>query len=150
VTPAFKEELARDVVRIDARAAMPSPSACPTAPARTSVTRTGRPASRIAYAAGDRTAADLAARLAALGVADARTVLPLDAAALAASLREGREAAYVIVLAHGLPRCDDASRPAGSVVLPLVDTRAHALVRNGAPPLTVDQDGMLRLLPGSP
>ena len=150
VTPAFREELARDVVRIDARAAMPSPSACPTAPARTSATRTGRPGARIAYNAGDRTAGDLAARLAALGVADARTVLPLNAAALTASLREGREAAYVIVLPRGLPRCDDGSRPAGSVVLPLVDSRAHALVRNGAPPLTVDQDGVLRLLPGSP
>ncbi len=150
MTPAFRQELARDAVRIDARGAMASPAACPANPTRVPGSRSSRAGARIAYTAGDRTAADLAARLAALGVAGAHTAVPMEAAALTASLREGREAAYVIVLPGGLPRCDDASRLAGSIVLPLADTRANALVRNGAPPLTVDQDGVLRLLPESP
>jgi hypothetical protein len=31
-----------------------------------------------------------------------------------------------------------------------VETRAHAIVRRGVPPMTVDWDGTLRLLPETP
>jgi hypothetical protein len=141
LTPAFKEALARDAVRIDARAAAGAPMGC--APATPAPSHSGRPAGRIAYPAGDRTAADLAARLAALGIAGARSAVALDSVALIASLRAGAEVAYVVVLARA---CDQASRAAASAVLPLVETRAHAVVRSGAPPLTVDRDGVLRLL----
>ena len=149
VTPAFREALARDAVRVDARAATSLPQSCPGTPGRASGSRPGVRGTRIAYAAGDRTAADLAARLAALGVDGAHTVVPMEIPALTASLREGREAAYVVVLPRGIRPCDDVPRPAGSLLLPLVETRAHAIVRNGGPPLTVDQDGVLRLLPES-
>ncbi len=145
LTPAFKEALARDAVRIDARAATAAPAGCvvPTpAPSHSA-----HPGARVAYPAGDRTAADLAARLAAFGIAGARSVVALDSIALAASLRVSAEAAYVVVLSR---KCDPASRPPGPAVLPLVETRAHAVVRGGAPPLTVDRDGVLRLLPERP
>ncbi|HEY8105536.1 MAG TPA: ABC transporter substrate-binding protein [Gemmatimonadales bacterium] len=145
VTPAFKETLARDAVRIDARAATAVAAGCPVA--TLAPNRSAHPGTRIAYRAGDRTAGDLAARLAALGIAGARSVVALDSVALIASLRAGAEVAYVVVLARA---CDEASRAAGAAVLPLVETRAHAVVRSGAPPLTVDRDGVLRLLPETP
>jgi hypothetical protein len=145
VTPAFKETLARDAVRIDARAATAVAAGCPVA--TLAPNRSAHPETRIAYRAGDRTAGDLAARLAALGIAGARSVVALDSVALIASLRAGAEVAYVVVLARA---CDEASRAAGAAVLPLVETRAHAVVRSGAPPLTVDRDGVLRLLPETP
>ena len=150
VTPGFRDALARDAVRVDARAAPDSlalPACSPALPASSPPART---TARIAYPSADVTARDLAARLAALGVAGARAILPLDQDALAASLRAGREAAYVLALPQTLALCQDLAVPAGAAVLPLVDTRAHALVRQGAPPLTVDWDGTLRLLPEMP
>jgi extracellular solute-binding protein (family 5) len=148
--PGFRDALARDAVRVDARAAAGAsvPPACSTPPAASaSPARTG---ARIAYPAADATARDLAARLAALGVAGARAILPLDEDALLASLRAGREAAYVVALPRTLALCQDLAVPGGAAVLPLVDTRPHALVRQGAPPMTVDWDGTLRLLPETP
>jgi hypothetical protein len=71
----------------------------------------------------------------------------LDAAAFETSVRGGTERAYVV----GLPRqslapCRDASMwPEGARLLPLIDTRAYAIVRKGAPPLTVDWDGTIRV-----
>jgi len=34
--------------------------------------------------------------------------------------------------------------PAGARAVPLVETRAHAIVRRGAPPLAVEWDGAVR------
>jgi hypothetical protein len=149
VAPGFRDALARDAVRVDARAAAgaSAPPACSATPPSSPPART---TARIAYSAADATARDLAARLAALGVAGARAILPLDRDALVSSLRAGREAAYVLALPRTLALCQDLVVPAGGVVLRLVDTRAHALVRQGAPPLTVDWDGGLRLLPEAP
>ena len=150
VAPSFRDALARDAVRVDARAAAgaSAPPACSAAPPASSPP--ARTTARIAYPSADATARDLAARLAALGVAGARAILPLDGDALLASLRAGREAAYVVALPRTLALCQDLVVPAGAAVLPLVDTRAHALVRQGAPPMTVDWDGTLRLLPETP
>jgi hypothetical protein len=150
MAPGFRDALARDAVRVEAQAAaaasvLPTCAAAPPAsppPARTTA--------RIAYASADVTARDLAARLAALGVAGTRTILPLDGDTLLASLRAGREAAYVLGLPRTLALCQDLVAPAGAAVLPLIDTRAHALVRRDAPPMTVDWDGTLRLLPEAP
>jgi Bacterial extracellular solute-binding proteins, family 5 Middle len=150
VAPGFRDALARDAVRVEARGAPGDsvPPACSAAPpASASPARTG---ARIAYPAADATARDLAARLAALGTAGARAILPLDQDALVASLRAGREVAWVLALPRTLAPCEDLPVPGGAAVLPLVDTRARALVRQGAPPLTVDWDGTLRLLPETP
>jgi len=150
VAAGFREALARDAVRVDARAPLGSPAggACSAPPPVSSTpTRTG---ARIVYPAADATARDLAARLAALGVAGARAILPLDGDAFLASLRAGRETAYVLALPRTLASCDDLPVPEGAAVLPLVETRAQALVRQGAPPMTVDWDGTLRLLPETP
>jgi hypothetical protein len=72
----------------------------------------------------------------------------LDAAEFARAVRRRTERAYVI----GLPRqslapCRDASIwPRGAPLLPLIDTRAYAIVRKGTPPLTVEWDGTIRLV----
>lgn len=158
VAPGFRDALARDAVRVEARSAAGDsmPSACPS-PHSTGADETPPPAggpartgARIAYPATDPVARDLAARLAALGAAGARAILPLDQDALVASLRAGREAAYVLALPRTLAPCEELLLPEGAALLPLVDTRAHALVRAGAPPLTVEWDGTLRLLPDTP
>jgi hypothetical protein len=148
----FREALARDAVRVDARAAAPPPfpTACAPGPAGVSPPPGSRPAARIGYAAGDGTARDLAARLAALGVAGARAIVPMDAPALAAARRDGSEVAFVVTLPRAAGVCEGLSAPPGAAVVPLVDVRAHALVRRGAPPLTLDWDGAVRLLAEAP
>jgi extracellular solute-binding protein (family 5) len=148
VTAGFRESLARDVVRVDARAAAPTMGA-PACPARPPGGSHPRPAiARIAYLGADRTARDLAARLVAVGVG--RAIIPLDSITLVASLRDGAETGYVLPLPRTLLSCGDLELPAGATVLPLVETRAHAIIRRGAPPMTVDWDGTLRLLPEAP
>lgn len=158
VTPGFRDALARDAVRVEARSAAGDSMlpACPS-PRPAGAEDAARPAgdrtrtgARVAYPATDPVARDLAARLAALGTAGARAILPLDQDALVASLRAGREVAYVLALPRTLAPCEELPLPEGAALLPLVDTRAHALVRAGAPPLTVDWDGTLRLLPETP
>ncbi|MEA2723944.1 MAG: hypothetical protein QOH59_1715 [Gemmatimonadales bacterium] len=148
-TVSVRRSLARDAVRGDARAAEPpywwSDMTCPspsTLPAQS-------PSSRVVYRKDDAVARGLAER----GVALASTgaglrAAGLDEAEFATAVRSGSERAYVI----GLPRqslapCRDVSTlPAGARLLPLIDTRAHAIVRKGAPPLTVDWDGTLRVM----
>lgn len=158
VVPGFREALARDAVRVEARSAAgdsltpacPSPRSTAVGEAPPSPGSPARTAGAIAYPSADAAARDLAARLAALGVAGARAVLPLDEDALLASLRAGHEAAYVLPLPRTLAPCRDIPVPAGAAVVPLVDTRAHVIVRSGAPSMAVEWDGTLRLLPETP
>jgi hypothetical protein len=152
-TVRLRETLARDAVRVAARAAEPpfpwgacaGPAA---APARAAVPV----APRIAYPAGDRIARDLAARIVAVGAAPARSIVALDSSALRESLREGREAAYILAEPRAplIPCTGPVPWPAGVTLFPLVDTRQHAILRRGAPPMTVDWDGTVRLLPELP
>ncbi len=108
---------------------------------------------RIVYDQTDRSAADVAARLVGLGVLGRGTVAAgLPAPAFAAALRVGGDAWYVLELPR---RVYDVCRaalelpawsPAGTIE-PLLDVRAHALVRRGLPRMVVDWDGTLRLTP---
>jgi len=148
-TVRLRETLARDAVRVDARAAEPpfSWGAC-AGPAGAPDRRAG-PAPRIGYSAGDRIARDLAARIVAVGAAPARSIVALDSASLRESLREAREAAYVVSQPRAplIPCAQPVPWPADVTVVPLVDTRQHAILRRGAPPVTVDWDGTVRLVP---
>jgi hypothetical protein len=142
--------LAKDAVRAEARAAEPpfwwteSASCLPDFTLSYQSTST-----RIVYRKDDSVARSLAERTVALApsVADLRAV-GLDPAEFATAIRNGRERAYII----GLPRqslapCRYSSMwPAGARLLPLIDTRAYAIVRKGAPPLTVEWDGTLRIV----
>ncbi|HET7296694.1 MAG TPA: ABC transporter substrate-binding protein [Gemmatimonadales bacterium] len=108
---------------------------------------------RVVYDQADRSAADLAARLVGLGVLGRGTVAAgLPSAAFGAAVRAGEDAWYVLDLprrvydpcraALGLPPWS----PAGAIE-PLLDVRAHAVVRRGLPRMVMEWDGTLRLSP---
>ena len=123
---------------------------------------------RIFYRADDPTARDLAERLLALagnrdstawlsglfaaadGAGQPRAV-PLAAAVFDSALSTGTPGTFVFALPRRPPvRCDAPTRwRRGSLVLPLIDSRAHAILRNGILSLTVDGDGSVRFLPPS-
>lgn len=153
-----REALARDAVRIDARAAAgpfwwDAGAGCPMpAPASLGPPRGGRGAARTVYPRGDPVARDLANRLVALSGGGA-VASGLSPDAFAAALREGAAAAYVLAL----PR-----RPLDSclalqaliarapwleprAVVPLVDVRRRVIARRGVGGLTADWDGTPRL-----
>lgn len=133
---ALRESLARDAVRADARAAggwYPwSGLACSAERAPAAVVRP-----RVAYVRGDATGREIAERLVAL---DGRvSVAELDSAALTEALANGQDAVYVIDLPAVAPERDACAllpgRAAGSAIVPLVETRAHAIIRDGVPSL---------------
>jgi hypothetical protein len=72
----------------------------------------------------------------------------LEPAEFAASVTNGLDRAYVMALPRQTltPCRDSAGWPGGATIQPLIDTRAHAIVRRGSPPLTVDWDGTVRVL----
>lgn len=139
-----------DAVRAAARVAEPpywwmARGICRSSPARHS----GMPGSHLVYPQDDEVARALAQRVVALAPASAGLrALGLDAPAFADAVRRGTERAYIV----GLPRqslapCRDGGFLPGAVRLfPLIDTRASAIVRKGAPPLSVEWDGTLRVM----
>jgi hypothetical protein len=146
---AAKASLAKDAVRAQARIAEPpywweNRGRCGV----TSTPPSKILSSRVVYPADDEVARGLAARLVALAdPARGLQAAGVESSEFAATLRAGSERAYVL----GLPRqslapCrDGSSLPAGAAVVPLIDTRALAIVRKGAPPLAVEWDGTLRI-----
>jgi hypothetical protein len=149
MTDLDRRSLARDAVSADARAAEPpfwwteNPS-CPGKAASGSRTTS----SRIAYVQGDPIARALAERLVALAAPGIQlTSVGLEQSQFDAALRQESERAYVV----GLPRqtltpCREAAGfPGNARVEPLIDSRAYAIVRNGAPPLSIEWDGTLRV-----
>ena len=108
---------------------------------------------RIVYNQSDRSAADVAARLVGLGALGRGAVAAgVPPTAFETSLRAGADAAYVLELPR---RVYDACRAAlelpswgsAGTVEPLLDIRAHAVVRRGLPRMALDWDGTLRLAP---
>lgn len=148
-TDGERRSLARDAVEADARVAEPpfwweQSLACPTAE-----TPTTPPAGdRIAYVQGDEVARALAERLVALAGPGTRLrIAALDQSGFAAALRAGSERAYVLALPKQvLDPCPEVSDlPGGARIQPLIESRAHAIVRRGAPPLMVEWDGTVRV-----
>ena len=72
----------------------------------------------------------------------------LEPAEFSGLLRYGAERAYVLALPRQtlVPCREAAALPGGARIQPLIDTRAHAIVRKGAPPLTVEWDGTVRVV----
>ncbi|HET9465397.1 MAG TPA: hypothetical protein VFO71_07705 [Gemmatimonadales bacterium] len=146
----IKSSLAKDVVRAGARAAEPPDwwsalGACPAGSPRP----TASPSSRVAYHQDDDVARALAERAVALAPTSAGLrAVGLDAEAFAAAVRDGADRGYIV----GLPReslapCRDRPLwPEGARLVPLIDTRGWAIVRKGAPPLTVEWDGTVRVV----
>ena len=108
---------------------------------------------RVVYLRGDEAARGLAERIVALAASDEglRTAA-LGASEFSSALAGGGERAYIIALPRQTlaPCRDSAGWPSGATLHPLIDTRAYALVRRGAPSLAVEWDGTLRLHPERP
>jgi hypothetical protein len=148
-TEGERQSLARDAVHADARAAEPPfwwmESSCPAGEPRSVL-----PVSdRIVYRGEDEVARALAERIVALAGPGSRLrAAGLERSQLDGAVREGSERAYVL----GIPRkplqpCRESSDfPAGARIQPLLDSRSHAIVRLGAPPLGVDWDGTIRVV----
>jgi hypothetical protein len=143
-TSAFREALAHDAVRADARAAgtgsWAEAASCRRTPGP-SVRAPGGAA--IAYRSSDRVGRDLAERLVALAEEPAATARGFSDSAFRSALLAGSERAYVVAVpVHATVPCRQrADWPPAALVLPLIETRPHAILRRGTPPLAVEWDG---------
>jgi hypothetical protein len=151
---AFRAGLARDAVRAEARGAEPplwwdEAGPCPSIESRPA-SRGAPRANAMVYAREDTVARALAERLVALSDDPATAARGLPDRLMAESLRDGVGRAYVVAVPRrALVPCRELARwPAGSLVIPLVDTRMSAIVRQGVPPLVVEFDGAIRPVEG--
>ncbi len=143
---ALRTGLAHDVVPGESRPAEPpfwwqAAVACRPAPAGPAPQRSGA----LLYPEGDSVAAALAARLVALSDESGLTARGVPRGGMDSLLaREGR-AAVIDLPKQALVPCRELSRwPAGSTIVPLVETRASAVIRRGSPALAIEYDGTLR------
>jgi hypothetical protein len=151
---AFRSGLARDAVRAEARGAEPPFWWDETAPCPAIETR---PASRgalranaVLYAREDTVARAIAERMVALSDDPTTATSGLPDRLMAESLGEGVGRAYeVAVPRRALVPCRALARwRAASIVIPLIDTRMSAIVRQGVPRLAVEFDGAIRPVEG--
>ena len=132
---------------------------------------------RIAYREGDTVARELAERLVALAAVHSPTLAALAPSlagrsrlraaavardAFAHAMETGQDAGYVLPLpvrapaacqSAGAPSADSLARGAAAEsrsIIPLVDTRAHVIVRRGSSGLAVDSLGAVTLLAPAP
>jgi hypothetical protein len=145
--------LARDAVKADARPAQP-PYWWETLPSCAGASSPAPPrarSSRIVYPAGDPVARGIAARIVALTKGSTPlTAGALEAADFEAALRSQSERAYIVPMPReSLASCrPEDTWPADVTLEPLIETRAHAIVRRGTPPIGVDWDGTVRVETG--
>lgn len=165
--PAERDELGRDAVQADVRGALPplpwpGQGACP-GPAGVPP---AMPPAVLAYAAGDPVARQLAERVVALATPLARPAwipsglarrLPRTRPAprdSIANLLAAWHAAAALTYYDRMPgiACDSLGPvPPGYAAVPLVDSRAHALVRRGSGvAFYITNDGGLRFVRGRP
>ena len=141
----FRAALARNAVRVAARAAEPPfwwehTERCDRSAARSSAA----PESRVVYPRADEVARALAERLVALSPGGL-VARGLGEAELHLALARETAAGYVLAVPRrALVPCRETRWwPAGMAAVPLIDTRPTLLLRAGAGPLAVDHDGGL-------
>ncbi len=146
---AFRAGLARDAVQAMARAAEPpfwwdAMGPCPEVEAPLQSQNSGTDA--VVYAREDAVARALAERVVALADQPTMATRGLPADAMTKAIRGGFGSAYVVALPRTalVPCREVVGWPAGTTLIPLIDTRLSAVVRRGVPPLTVELDGALR------
>ena len=153
----FREQLARDAVRSEARPAKPpywwsDLRGCSDSSSRGPMETGATSQVTIGYLASDATARALAERIVALGDSSwfARGLASHD---LENALQGGAMDAYILSLPiRSLVPCRDAMWPAGATLVPLVETRRTAVLRKDGPALVVGGDGSFRpdVTPGGP
>lgn len=144
----FRTSLARDAVRADARPSQAQPWWNGVCTAEQSNHSSQPTIPRLVYPGSDAVARQLAERISALaGDSLQLTAVGLEWNEFAAALRSGRDRGYVVALPlRPISPCREAMAwTAGHRVEPLIDTRAQVIVRNGAPALTIDWDGIPRI-----
>ena len=149
-TVSVRKSLAKDAVRASSRAPEPpywwsDHRSCQAA----SPLRSDNASSRVVYRKDDDIARGLAERIVALASPSAGLrAVGIEAPELAIAVRGGSDRAYVMgVPRQSLAPCRDVyGLPAGFRFLPLIESRAYAIVRNGAPPMTVEWDGTIRMV----
>ena len=147
---AFRAELARDAVRVDARAAAGSywwaDAAAVCSQLEESPTTTVRGLWTTSPDWNDPVARALAERLVALSPKPMRVTGGLDRRSPIPAIHSERGRAYVVPLPRTalVPCREIAAWPTGATVVPLIETRRSVVVRRGVPPLTVEFDGRLR------
>ena len=159
--------LARDAVRADARAAVDDwwwdqRNRCNLPPASSRAVAPAAGALRVAYPRGDAVARDIAGRLVALGVGGRGVVAAgLTPDDMADAVRSGAAVAFVLPLPRTaldpcaaaadllrrVPWLDEGDGFQAARLVPLIETRRHALVRGSVPGLTADWDGAVRVGP---
>ena len=104
---------------------------------------------RITYREADPVAAAIATRFVGLADSPVLRAAGVSDSEFVAAFRSGSSLAYVMALPRRVaaPCYRSGQLPAGARIQPLIDTRARAIVRRGAPPLTVDWDGGVRAVP---
>jgi hypothetical protein len=149
----LRAELVRDVVRAEARPAegpawWESAPECRAAAPAGSGTRTA-----LGVPARDATARAIGERLVALlgPASPGIRLVEYPADEFGSALADARASAFVVPLprfAPALPGCGGAYPiPAGSSVVPLVETRATAVLRSGVPAFRIEGDGSIRFVP---
>jgi hypothetical protein len=167
-SPALAGSLARDAVQAGARVAEPpfawQSGECPMPTPRH---RPGSRSPRVVYPVDDYVARAIAERLVALAggsdvdraelrafgaLGDIRgaAAVPLDVAGMTTALESGADLGYVLPLPRAASCGSPGARWSGFYnIIPLVDTRAHLIVRAGVVSLGRDAGGRVRILPGS-
>ncbi len=145
--------LARDAVRVDARAAKP-PFWWERRESCESVLVDARPrplgtAARIAYRRSDPVARALAERLVAVSAMQEVAAVGVAAAEYDRSLAAGAEHAYVVGLPrHVLDPCSHAVPGWVTHLVPLIDTRSWLVTRRNVGPIAIEWDGIPRIEAG--
>lgn len=140
----LRRSLAHDAIRSEARpAALPLWTDSLASCGGSSPDRPQQRPWRVVYLRYDAAARGLAERIVALSDDPGVSAAALDPTEFDHALRSGNERAYIVAVPRRtLSPCREAGTwPANSILTPLVDTRAHAIVRRGSPALTVDWEG---------
>ena len=144
-TSSFREALARDAVRADARAAEPMGWWAQAGGCRRDPVPVARrpPTDAIVYRSADRVARDLADRIVALAALPSLAARGLDDDSFRSALLAGSARAFMIAApVHAAVPCrESAAWPPDAAAVPLIETRPHAILRRGAPALAVEWDG---------
>jgi hypothetical protein len=144
---ALRAGLAKDVVPAESRPAEPpfwwqATGSCGPVPAAATAARATGP---LLYPEGDSVAAAIAARLVALSDETGLTARRVPRGAIDSLLTRDARGAVLPLPKVALVPCRELHRwPAGSNVVPLVETRESAIIRRGIPALAIEYDGTLR------